>query len=175
MTKIPGNVWHIYRVYKTWGSSTCVVWLLLIVYLVQTSCVKKNISARSLFIQKISALGNNKGEQLFYYTGQTKLVRFLNYLTAILTANNELFNSATENDDEFRMYVRNYYFFLTFRNDLFLCVMSIIVEIVTFLVSCFVKRNRMNMLFLFKLFNIPYFIRLAIVPYAILFVILKQK
>lgn len=53
--------------------------------------------------------------------------------------------------------------------------MSIIVEIVTFLVSCFVKRNRMNMLFLFKLFNIPYFIRLAIVPYAILFVILKQK
>lgn len=140
---------------------------------------KKNISARSLFIQKISALGNNKGEQLFYYTGQTKLLRFLNYLTAILTANNELFNSASENDDEFRMYVRNYYFFLTFRNDLFLCVwnqfMSIIVEIVTFLVSCFVKRNRMNMLFLFKLFNIPYFIRLAIVPYAILFVILKQK
>lgn len=72
-------------------------------------------------------------------------------------------------------------FFLTFRNDLFFCVwnqfMSIIVEIVTFLVSCFVKRNRMNtsMLFLFKLFNIPYFIRLAIVPYAILFVILKQK
>lgn len=55
--------------------------------------------------------------------------------------------------------------------------MSIIVEIATFLVSCFVKRNRMNtsMLFLFKLFNIPYFIRLAIVPYAILFVILKQK
>lgn len=148
-------------------------------YLVQTSCVKKNISARSLFIQKISALGNNKGEQLFYYTGQTKLVRFLNYLTAILTANNVLFNSASENDDEFRMYVRNYYFFLTFRNDLFLCVwnqfMSIIVEIVTFLVSCFVKRNRMNMLFLFKLFNIPYFIRLAIVPYEILFVILKQK
>lgn len=142
---------------------------------------KKNIPARSLFIQKISALGNNKGEQLFYYTGQTKLVRFLNYLTAILTANNELFNSASENDDESRMYVRNYYFFLTFRNDLFLCVwnqfMSIIVEIVTFLVSCFVKRNRMNtsMLFLFKLFNIPYFIRLAIVPYAILFVILKQK
>lgn len=149
-------------------------------YLVQTSCVKKkNSSARSLFIQKISALGNNKGGQLFYYTGQTKLVRFLNYLTAILTASNELFNSAPENDDEFRMYVRNYYFFLTFRNDLFLCVwnqfMSIIVEIVTFLVSCFVKRNRMNMLFLFKLFNIPYFIRLAIVPYAILFVILKQK
>lgn len=140
---------------------------------------KKNIPARFLFIQKISALGNNKGEQLFYYTGQTKLVRFLNYLTAILTANNELFNSASENDDEFRMYVRNYYFFLTFRNDLFLCVwnqfMSIIVEIVTFLVSCFVKRNRMNMVFLFKLFNIPYFIRLAIVPYAILFVILKQK
>lgn len=172
MTYLPG-------IYKTWGSSTCVVWLLLIVYLVQTSCVKKNISARSLFIQKISALGNNKVEQLFYYTVQTKLVRFLNYLTAILTANNELFNSASENDDEFRMYVRNYYFFLTFRNDLFLCVwnqfMSIIVEIVTFLVSCFVKRNRMNMLFLFKLFNIPYFIRLAIVPYAILFVILKQK
>lgn len=77
------------------------------------------------------------------------------------------------------MYVRNYYLFWTFRNDLFLCVwnqfMSIIDEIVTFLVSCFVKRNRMNMLFLFKLFNIPYFIRLAIVPYAILFVILKQK
>lgn len=172
MTYLPG-------IYKTWGSSTCVVWLLLIVYLVQTSCVKKISSARSLFIQKISALGNNKGEQLFYYTGQTKLLRFLNYLTAILTANNELFNSAPENDDEFRMYVRNYYFFLTFRNDLFLCVwnqfMSIIVEIVTFLVSCFVKRNRMNMLFLFKLFNIPYFIRLAIVPYAILFVILKQK
>lgn len=172
MTYLPG-------IYKTWGSRPCVVWLLLIVYLVQTSCVKKNISARSLFIQKISALGNNKVEQLFYYTVQTKLVRFLNYLTAILTANNELFNSASENDDEFRMYVRNYYFFLTFRNDLFLCVwnqfMSIIVEIVTFLVSCFVKRNRMNMLFLFKLFNIPYFIRLAIVPYAILFVILKQK
>lgn len=58
-----------------------------------------------------SALGNNKVEQLFYYTVQTKLVRFLNYLTAILTANNELFNSASENDDEFRMYVRNYYFF----------------------------------------------------------------
>lgn len=76
-------------------------------YLVQTSCVKKNISARSLFIQKISSLGNNKGEQLSYYTGQTELVRFLNYLTAILTANNELFNSASENDDEFRMDVRN--------------------------------------------------------------------
>lgn len=107
------------------------------------------------------------------------MLRFLNYLTAILTANNELFNSASENDDEFRMYVRNYYFFLTFRNDLCVCVwnqfMSIIDEIVTFLESCFVKRNRMNMLFLFKLFNIPYFIRLAIVPYAILFVILKQK
>lgn len=91
-------------------------------------CKKKNISARSLFIQKISALGNNKGEQLFYYTGQTKLLRFLNYLTAILTANNELFNSASENDDEFRMYVRNYYFFLTFRNDLFLCVESVYVD-----------------------------------------------
>lgn len=139
---------------------------------------KKNIPARSLFIQKISALGNNKGEQLFYYTGQTKLLRFLNYLTAILTANNEFFQPRKMTTNLGCMYVI-ITFFLTFRNDLFLCVwnqfMSIIVEIVTFLVSCFVKRNRMNMLFLFKLFNIPYFIRLAIVPYAILFVILKQK
>lgn len=117
---------------------------------------KKNISARSLFIQKISALGNNKGEQLFYYTGQTKLVRFLNYLTAILTANNVLFNSASENDDEFRMYVRNYCFFKHFVM-IYFCVCGIslcrsLLKLLLFLVSCFVKRNRMNMLFLFKTF-----------------------
>lgn len=60
----------------------------------------------------------------------------MNYLTAILTANNELFNSASDNDNDCSLVLGCMYviiIFLTFPNDvLWNQFLSIIVEIFTF-------------------------------------------
>lgn len=67
----------------------------------------------------------------------------MNYLTAILTANNELFNSASDNDNDCSLVLGCMYviiIFLTFPNDvLWNQFLSIIVEIFT-ICSILLKR-----------------------------------
>lgn len=54
-----------------------------------------------VFIQKISALGKKQGRAVVLLRGSDQIGPIsVNYLTAILTANNELFNSASDNDND---------------------------------------------------------------------------